>query len=136
MPNLPRIKQLSALISTCLSKDQFSFKSQLKRLASQQPIAEQKLITLQQKITRSAEQVEQRHASCPSITYPDLPISAKRDEIAALIKQHQVIILCGETGSGKTTQLPKICLELGRGFHGQIGHTQPRRLAAITVAQR
>src|SRR6202012_4684843 len=67
---------------------------------------------------------------------PDLPVSARRDEIAAAIREHQVVIVSGETGSGKTTQLPKICLELGRGIRGTIGHTQPRRLAARTVAQR
>ena len=73
----------------------------------------------------------------PSISYPeDLPVSAKRAEIARALQAHQVIIVCGETGSGKTTQLPKICLELGRGLKGMIGHTQPRRLAARSVSQR
>lgn len=73
----------------------------------------------------------------PSISYPeDLPVSAKRAEIARALQAHQVIIVCGETGSGKTTQLPKICLELGRGLKGMIGHTQPRRLAATSVAKR
>jgi len=73
----------------------------------------------------------------PPIRYPeDLPVSARRDDIAAAIGQHQVIIVSGETGSGKTTQLPKICLELGRGRNGLIGHTQPRRLAATSVARR
>ncbi|GAA4348334.1 ATP-dependent RNA helicase HrpA [Angustibacter luteus] len=70
------------------------------------------------------------------IAYPDLPVSAVRDEIAALIRDHQVVIVAGETGSGKTTQLPKICLELGRGVEGMIGHTQPRRIAARTVSER
>ncbi|MGZ4632304.1 MAG: ATP-dependent RNA helicase HrpA [Actinomycetes bacterium] len=73
----------------------------------------------------------------PTITYPaELPVSQRRDEIAAAIRDHQVVIVAGETGSGKTTQLPKICLDLGRGVDGQIGHTQPRRLAARTVADR
>jgi ATP-dependent helicase HrpA len=70
------------------------------------------------------------------ISYPDLPISARKDELAAAIRDHQVVVIAGETGSGKTTQLPKICLELGRGDGKLIGHTQPRRLAARTVAQR
>ena len=71
------------------------------------------------------------------ITYPaELPVSERKDDIAAAIRDHQVVIVAGETGSGKTTQLPKICLELGRGVHGLIGHTQPRRLAARTVADR
>ena len=75
--------------------------------------------------------------SLPAISYPeDLPVSACREQIARAIADHPVVIVCGETGSGKTTQLPKICLELGRGRQGMIGHTQPRRLAATSVAQR
>jgi ATP-dependent helicase HrpA len=73
----------------------------------------------------------------PPISYPaELPVSQRKDEIMAAIRDHQVVIIAGETGSGKTTQIPKICLELGRGVDGQIGHTQPRRLAARTVAER
>lgn len=73
----------------------------------------------------------------PKIQYPeDLPVSARRGDIAAAIRAHQVVIVSGETGSGKTTQLPKICLELGRGREKLIGHTQPRRLAATSVARR
>ena len=85
----------------------------------------------------SCARAEQRRQSMPSIRYDDnLPIAAKRDEIAAAIRDNQVVVIAGETGSGKTTQLPKICLELGRGVHGLIGHTQPRRLAARSVAAR
>ncbi|MBX7452637.1 ATP-dependent RNA helicase HrpA [Mycolicibacterium sp. 3033] len=80
--------------------------------------------------------VASRRAAVPRIGYPDLPVSAKRADIAAAIAAHQVVIVAGETGSGKTTQLPKICLEMGRGIRGTIGHTQPRRLAARTVASR
>ncbi len=80
---------------------------------------------------------EQEKRAPPLITYPpDLPIAERREEIAAAIAGHQVVIVAGETGSGKTTQLPKICLELGRGTAARIGHTQPRRLAARTVAAR
>src|SRR5262245_53911668 len=78
-----------------------------------------------------------RAARVPAISYPpELPISQRKDDIAAAIRDHQVVIVAGETGSGKTTQLPKICLELGRGVDGLIGHTQPRRIAARTVADR
>jgi ATP-dependent helicase HrpA len=78
-----------------------------------------------------------RRAAMPPITYPpELPVSQRKDEIARAINENQVVIIAGETGSGKTTQIPKICLELGRGVTGQIGHTQPRRLAARTVAER
>ena len=80
---------------------------------------------------------EQRLAARPAIAYDDaLPINARRIEIAKAINDHQVIVVCGETGSGKTTQLPKICLELGRGCAGLIGHTQPRRIAARATASR
>ncbi|MGZ4687454.1 DEAD/DEAH box helicase, partial [Oryzihumus sp.] len=78
-----------------------------------------------------------RRAAMPTVTYPeDLPVAARKDDIAAAIRDHQVVIVAGETGSGKTTQLPKICLELGRGVEGLIGHTQPRRIAARSVAER
>ncbi|NUS45735.1 MAG: ATP-dependent RNA helicase HrpA [Mycobacteriaceae bacterium] len=81
--------------------------------------------------------VRARRESVPAIRYPEaLPVSARRDDIAAAIAAHQVVVVAGETGSGKTTQIPKICLELGRGVRGLIGHTQPRRLAARTVAER
>ncbi|MBS4939830.1 MAG: DUF3418 domain-containing protein [Actinomyces sp.] len=82
------------------------------------------------------EQLAERAAAIPVISFPDLPVSARRDEIAQAIRDHQVVIVSGETGSGKTTQLPKICMQLGRGVAGMIGHTQPRRLAARSVADR
>src|SRR3954469_7978028 len=79
----------------------------------------------------------ERQAAAPVVRYPpELPVSQARDELMAAIRDHQVVIVAGETGSGKTTQLPKMCLELGRGIKGTIGHTQPRRIAARTVAER
>ena len=88
-------------------------------------------------IEESSARRAARQAQLPAITYDEsLPIHTRRQEIAAAITKHQVVIVCGETGSGKSTQLPKICLEIGRGIDGVIGHTQPRRLAARTIAAR
>jgi ATP-dependent helicase HrpA len=88
-------------------------------------------------IAAAEERVAAKLAGVPAVTYPaELPVSQRRDDILAAIRDHQVVIVAGETGSGKTTQLPKICLELGRGVRGTIGHTQPRRIAARTVAER
>ncbi len=88
-------------------------------------------------ITVAEQRVASRRAATPTIRYPEnLPVSQKKQDIADAIRDNQVVIVAGETGSGKTTQLPKICLELGRGITGLIGHTQPRRLAARTVADR
>lgn len=106
------------------------------RIKREQPI-DKLLLQLERDITLAREALEARKEAVPSIEFPEqLPISEKRAEIAELISKNQVVILAGETGSGKTTQIPKICLELGRGVRGQIGHTQPRRIAARTVADR
>ncbi len=91
----------------------------------------------QASFAESAARVEARRAQVPAqIEFPALPVCERREEIAEAIAQHQVVVLAGETGSGKTTQIPKICLTIGRGVFGQIGHTQPRRIAANTVANR
>ncbi|WP_413800557.1 ATP-dependent RNA helicase HrpA [Streptomyces iranensis] len=88
-------------------------------------------------MTRAELRVADRRAAVPAITYPEeLPVSQKKDAILEAVRDHQVVIVAGETGSGKTTQIPKICLQLGRGVKGLIGHTQPRRIAARTVAER
>ncbi|MFI8170976.1 ATP-dependent RNA helicase HrpA [Streptomyces sp. NPDC085931] len=95
------------------------------------------LAEIEAEIAKSEERMARRRARVPAITYPEqLPVSQKKDDIAAAIRDHQVVIVAGETGSGKTTQIPKICMELGRGVRGMIGHTQPRRIAARTVAER
>ena len=87
-------------------------------------------------VAAAEARVASRIASVPEVRYPDLPISERRDDLLAAIGDHQVVVVAGETGSGKSTQLPKLCLELGRGITGMIGHTQPRRLAARTIAER
>ncbi|MEV4707997.1 ATP-dependent RNA helicase HrpA [Actinoplanes sp. NPDC049316] len=95
------------------------------------------LAQLADEVALAEQRREARLASVPAVSYPeDLPVSQRRDDLLAAIRDHQVVIVAGETGSGKTTQLPKICVELGRGLRGQIGHTQPRRIAARTVAER
>ena len=99
-------------------------------------IGAEDLANLERRITAAENLVAARRAAVPPVSYPDLPVSEHRGELAAAIRDHQVVVVAGETGSGKTTQLPKICLELGRGIRGVIGHTQPRRLAARTVAAR
>ncbi|MEW2319122.1 ATP-dependent RNA helicase HrpA [Streptomyces bauhiniae] len=95
------------------------------------------LAELEGEVDKAASRMAERRSRVPSVSYPEqLPVSQKKDEIAAAIRDHQVVIVAGETGSGKTTQIPKICVELGRGLRGMIGHTQPRRIAARTVAER
>src|SRR6185312_15294791 len=94
------------------------------------------LARLTEQVVAAEALVATRQAALPAITYPELPVSERRHEIADAIRAHQVVVVAGETGSGKTTQLPKICLDIGRGIRGTIGHTQPRRLAARTVGQR
>ena len=92
--------------------------------------------SFQDAVTRAQEKVLLRQKNTPTIRFPDLPVSARSEEIRQLIEDSQVVIIAGETGSGKTTQIPKICLQAGRGVKGIIGHTQPRRIAARTVANR
>jgi ATP-dependent helicase HrpA len=88
-------------------------------------------------VAAAEERIARRRAAVPDVTYPEeLPVSGRRDDIAAALREHQVVVVAGETGSGKTTQLPKIALALGRGVRGRIGHTQPRRIAARSVAER
>ncbi|MFD6194837.1 ATP-dependent RNA helicase HrpA [Streptomyces sp. NPDC060275] len=95
------------------------------------------LAEIETEVAKAEQRIGERRTRVPAVGYPEqLPVSQKKDEIAAAIRDHQVVIVAGETGSGKTTQIPKICVELGRGVRGMIGHTQPRRIAARTVAER
>ncbi|MCX5247197.1 ATP-dependent RNA helicase HrpA [Streptomyces sp. NBC_00201] len=95
------------------------------------------LAEIEAEVAKAEQRMGERRGRLPAVSYPEqLPVSQKKSEIADAIRDHQVVIVAGETGSGKTTQIPKICLELGRGVKGMIGHTQPRRIAARTVAER
>ncbi|MBD7978876.1 ATP-dependent RNA helicase HrpA [Serpens gallinarum] len=131
----PAIGTLLNTLDQAFMADRHRLRRQL--LDLQKKGDEAKLAQWLERFQASVAKVETRCMSVPSIRYDDqLPIAAKRDEIKAALEKHQVLIIAGETGSGKTTQLPKICLEIGRGVHGLIGHTQPRRLAARSVATR
>ncbi|MDX6716209.1 MAG: ATP-dependent helicase HrpA, partial [Baekduia sp.] len=105
--------------------------------ARRHPEDERALARLDRDFAAAEQRIARRRAAVPEITYPPaLPVSARREELLEAIRDHQVVVVAGETGSGKTTQIPKMCLELGRGVRGAIAHTQPRRIAARTVAQR
>lgn len=126
-------------LNSVLSRDRFRLKKLHQRLQASQSTEEQQRLQQQydQLYQQSAQTYQMRQAKQLNITYPEhLPVSEKREEIKRLIDDHQVVIVAGETGSGKTTQLAKMCLELGRGRAAMIGHTQPRRIAATAVANR
>jgi len=139
MPSFDLVKQLIQQLPLCLNQDRQVFKRQLDRLRSESQKGKnplEQINALASRIDKSVASRNKRLASIPPLNFPDLPVTGKKDEIAKLIKENQVVIVCGETGSGKTTQLPKICLSIGLGAAGFIGHTQPRRIAARTVADR
>ncbi|MCW8904429.1 ATP-dependent RNA helicase HrpA [Sedimenticola sp.] len=128
------------LLESCLIQDRHPLRKRIRTLHRKQregKTLDSDLAHLWPRLEQSRKAVEQRRQLRPEPRFPaDLPISERQVEIADLIAQNQVIILCGETGSGKSTQLPKICLDLGRGIFGRIGHTQPRRIAARALAAR
>ena len=129
------IGQLLKNLDHAMSAERHRLRRQLHELRKRPD--ETKLAQWAERVQASCDQAAARKASVPAIRYDDsLPIAAKRDEIKKLVAENQVVIIAGETGSGKTTQLPKICLELGRGQFGLIAHTQPRRIAARSVASR
>jgi len=154
-PEVPNIQAQFELLKQVKKSDFFRLKKQLtnhKRVLEQlsvnnKALAEKtapKLMQLAKQVHRTAQYIEQsineklqKLNNLPKIIYPDgLPIAENAAQISKAISDNQVVIIAGETGSGKTTQIPKICLELGRGVDGLIGHTQPRRIAARTVANR
>ncbi|MCK5902012.1 MAG: ATP-dependent RNA helicase HrpA [Cocleimonas sp.] len=129
------LNQLKNQLADCPPAQRFAFHRRLQSLYKK--FNKRQFETLQRQITATIEKRQQRLKNLPTPTYPEqLPVSNRREEIMKTIADNQVIILCGETGSGKTTQIPKMCLALGRGVNGLIGHTQPRRLAARSVATR
>lgn len=131
---------LLASVDECMLGDRFALARQCRQLQKQiaaNADVNDKLLALAQRINASALRRKERQENVPKIIYPeDLPVTQRLDDIRKAITDHQVVVLAGETGSGKTTQIPKICLEMGRGVAGLIAHTQPRRLAARAVAQR
>ena len=149
MNNPQSITQFNQALATCMLADRHGLRRKIRDVADLQKFldkapdakasqkADRVMAEIVQKISSSHQKYQARLNALPKPEYPlDLPVTARKDEIKAAIEKHQVVILCGETGSGKTTQLPKICLELGRGVSGLIGHTQPRRIAARSVASR
>ncbi|MCG7239989.1 MULTISPECIES: ATP-dependent RNA helicase HrpA [Corynebacterium] len=132
MNETPSRDELFAALENVTLAEARSFRRRLKKARAPKALQE-----IGAEIHAAAERVALTDAAVPTITYPDaLPVTARRDDIAEAIRDNQVVIIAGETGSGKTTQIPKICLDLGRGRRGLIGHTQPRRIAARTVAER
>lgn len=139
-PSVPDLKQLETLVDACPPVSRPAFQRRLKgllRRINQKKPADRGLNALARDVERVAHRRRQRAAALPTPDFSqDLPVNERREDIADLIRKHQVVVVCGETGSGKSTQLPKICVSLGRGVDGMIAHTQPRRLAARTLASR
>ncbi|MEU4428788.1 ATP-dependent RNA helicase HrpA [Actinoplanes sp. NPDC024001] len=138
-PASAAVSELRSRISELLPRDERRLQRRLEgtRRIRDDAARAAVLAEIEAEIEQARLRLESRLASVPKVTYPQaLPVSARKDDIAAAIRDHQVVVVAGETGSGKTTQIPKICVELGRGVRGQIGHTQPRRIAARTVAER
>lgn len=134
-----------AALQACMLADRYTLRRKMQEVRVLQKTGDEKsqakaqrlMNEVAQKLHTSQKKYQQRLTALPKPEYPlELPVSGRKDEISAAILKNQVVIVCGETGSGKTTQLPKICLELGRGVSGLIGHTQPRRIAARSVASR
>lgn len=132
----PSMEKLKDHIASRLSSVPLARERALRR-RFREASSEREWEALARDVDTAVGEVERRASAIPEITFPEeLPVSARHDDIAQAIRDHQVVVIAGETGSGKTTQIPKICLELGFGRRGLIGHTQPRRLAARTVAER
>ena len=138
--NDARVEELKALLPRTMTHDWVRLGSRLVRILRDRLHADQHdalLDRLLAQARQSAELRELRRLHVPPVSYPpDLPITARKDEIVAAIRTHQVVVIAGETGSGKTTQIPKMCLEAGLGIEAKVGCTQPRRVAALSISQR
>ena len=136
----PRIEELKSLLPQCLSLDWVRLGRRLGRIVRDHHHPSQRdalLERLRRQVLASVALREERRLGVPRTAYPpELPITARKDEIVAALRAHQVIVVAGETGSGKTTQLPKMCLEAGLGIEARIGCTQPRRVAALSISRR
>ncbi|WP_370277931.1 ATP-dependent RNA helicase HrpA [Pontibacterium sp.] len=134
-----KLQQLRQQLNDCRISDLHNLKRRLQqaeqRVNNHQPV-DRMVAQIEETVAASVKAVTDKRTLVGEVRYPDLPVSSRREEIQEAIRDHQVVVVAGETGSGKTTQLPKICLELGLGARGLIGHTQPRRLAARAVANR
>ena len=135
-----QITEIAHKIETALLKDRYRLRRQWKSIQQKRSDAkpfEREFSRFQKLLAESLAIVEKRKRNLPKVDFDqDLPISEHRDEIITALDEHQVIVVCGETGSGKSTQLPKTCLAAGYGVTGMIGHTQPRRIAARSIANR
>jgi ATP-dependent helicase HrpA len=142
VPPLPEhIKQLLQQLEGVMPADRRELRARIggleKRTREAGGADDRALKAVEKGIRRSADELSRRRALVPTVTYPpDLPFTASLDSLRAALGASQVVVVAGETGSGKSTQLPKLCLELGRGVLGRIGHTQPRRIAARSIARR
>ena len=136
----PSLPELEREIRRALGGDRHRLRRRLRSIRQaqkQKKPFDRNLARLAEEVAQSVARRQARAEGKPAVTFDEsLPIFEKLDEIKAAINEHQVVVVCGETGSGKSTQLPKICLDLGRGIDGMIGHTQPRRIAARSVAAR
>lgn len=143
MNSIHQIKKIRSRISHAMEKDQSAFSRRLNRILTKHTGSDltekaiQQLIILEKNIGTSISRKQLRVKNLPNLSYPEtLPITSRKDDIAETIRNHQVVIIAGDTGSGKSTQIPKMCLEAGRGIERKIACTQPRRIAATTIAAR
>src|SRR5262245_14742829 len=134
------LRDLESRIATAMQIDRHRLRNMLRAVRQAEESGrppDERLEKLLKQLDETNARRETREKLVPRLIYDEaLPVVARREEIAAAIREHQVVVVCGETGSGKSTQLPKICLEIGRGVSGVIGHTQPRRIAARSIASR